>query len=34
MLLHWLVAVSNIFGIFIPICWEMIQFDEHIFEIG
>ena len=25
---------SNIFGIFIPILGEMIQFDEHIFQMG
>ena len=25
---------SNIFGIFTPIPGEMIQFDEHIFQMG
>ena len=25
---------SNIFGIFTPILGEMIQFDEHIFQMG
>ena len=29
----WLV-VSTIFGIFIPKLWEMIQFDDHIFQMG
>ena len=27
-------GVSNIFGIFTPIPEEMIQFDEHIFQVG
>ena len=28
------VVVSNIFGIFTPIPGEMIQFDDHIFQIS
>ena len=28
------VVISKIFGIFIPIPGEMIQFDEHIFQMG
>ena len=28
------VVVSNIFGIFIPIPRGMIQFDNHIFQMG
>ena len=27
-------VVSNIFAMFIPIPGEMIQFDDHIFQIG
>ena len=27
-------VATQIFFIFIPICGEMIQFDEHIFQMG